>query len=152
MSPLCRFRFPLESVLRVRVLREEEARLELARSLMRLERSRQALRDTERRFAGTLANLRGSVAGSLAAPDYQMHANYLEHLKGAIQGWKARIEQEEAEIERQKLRLQRLHQERRLLANLRDKKYAQFQREFARTLEKEGEAAVLQRWPREAGL
>ena len=152
MSPFGRFRFPLETVLRVRELREEQARLQLARSLLNLERSREALRDTERRFAETLKNLRAIMSGALAAQDYQMHAYYLEHLKEAVQGWKTRLEQEEAEIERQKLHLQRLHQERRLLSNLRDKKFAQFQRELAKTLEKEREEGVLQRWPRRTGL
>lgn len=151
MSPLSRFRFPLETVLRVRELREEQARLQLARSLMNLERSRQALRDTERLFAETLAILQGDMASALAAQDYRMHANYLDHLKDAIQGWKTRLEQEEVEVQKQKLHLQRLHQERRLLSNLRDKKFAQFQRELAKTLEKEGEAGVLQRWPMESG-
>jgi flagellar export protein FliJ len=141
----------LDTALRVRRLREEQARLELARALMRLERSRQALRDTERLFAEELAALHGTVAQAVTAQDYQMHAGYLDHLKGAIQGWRARIVQEEAEVERQRLHLQRLHQERRLLSQLREKKYVQFKREVAKSLEKEVESGILQRWPEQAG-
>jgi flagellar export protein FliJ len=85
--------------------------------------------------------------GALAAQDYQIHADYLDHLNEAIQGWQARIIQEEGEVERQKLQLQRLHQERRLLSQLKEKQYAHFKREEAKILEKELEAGVLQRWP-----
>lgn len=151
MSPLGRFRFSLDTVLRVRGLREEQARLELARALMRLECSRQALRDTERLFAEKLDALHGTVTKAVTAQDYRIHAGYLDHLKGALQGWRARIFQEEGEVERQKLHLQRLHQERRLLAQLREKKYALFKREVTQTLEKEVEAGILQRWPQQAG-
>ena len=152
MSPLSRFRFPLETVLRVRELREEEARLQLVRTIMSLERSRQALRDTERRFIETLAIFQGNMVSPLASQDYRIHANYLDRLKGTIQDWRTRLEQEEAEVQRQRLHLNQLHRERRLLLNLREKKFAQFQRELAKTLEKEAEATVLQRWPQRTGF
>ena len=42
-----RFRFPLETVLKVRVLREDLARLELARAQGQVARTRQALTETE---------------------------------------------------------------------------------------------------------
>jgi flagellar FliJ protein len=148
MSPLGRFRFPLETLLRVRKLKEEQARLQLGRSLLNLERSHQALQHTERLFGETLRELRANMSEALAAQDYQMHTLFLEHLKEAVQGWRNRIEQEQAEIAQLKLHLQKLHQERRLLSNLREKKFAQFQRELARTLEKEVEEGVLQRWLR----
>ena len=148
---LCgRFRFSLETVLRVRELREEQARLELARALVHLEQSRRALRDTERLFAGKLDALRGAMAGEVNAQDFHMHAGYLEHLKGAMQGWRTRISREEAEIERQKVKVRRLYQERRLLSNLKEKHYLHFKREQAKGLEKESEAAVLYRWPGKA--
>jgi flagellar protein FliJ len=152
MSPLGRFRFSLDTVLRVRELREEQARLELARLYLRLERSRRALRDTERLFAESLAALQGTIAQAVSAQDYRLHARFLDHLKGAVQGWREQIAREEAEIERQRLHLQRLHQERRLLSQFRGKKFAQFKRETARILEKEIEALTLCRWPRQAGL
>lgn len=44
MSPAPRFRFSLETVLKVRGIREEQARHELALTIKRLERSRQALK------------------------------------------------------------------------------------------------------------
>ena len=147
MSPRGRFRFSLETVLRVRELREEQARLELARALKRLEHSRRALRDTERLLAEKLDALYGTIAEEMAAQDYQIHTDYLDYLNEAIQGWQARIIQEEGEAERQKLQLQRLHQERRLLSQLKEKQYTHFKWEEAKILEKELEAGVLQRWP-----
>lgn len=141
-----RFQFSLATVLRVRSLREEQARLELARTLMLLERTRQALKDTEHQLAQHLAALHRSAAQAMDGKDYQLQAAYLQYLKDALQGWRSREAQEEAEAERQKLKLRQLHQERRLLANLREKKLARFNREEARTLEKETEAAVLLRW------
>jgi flagellar protein FliJ len=151
MSFLGRFRFSLDTVLRVRELREEQARLELARLYLRLERSRRALVDTERLFAESLAALEGTIAQTVSAQDYQLHARFLDHLKGAVQGWREQIAREEADIERQRLHLQRLHQEQRLLSRLKEKKYAQFKREAARILEKEIEALTLCRWPTQAG-
>lgn len=149
MTPVGRFRFSLETVLRVRELREEQARLQLARSLRNLERRRQALQDTEHRLANTLAAWQEDLERALTFPEYRRRINYLDRLKGVIQIWKWQLEQEEAEVQRQKLHLLQLHRERRLLSNLRDKKFAQFQREVAKIQEKEGDEAVLQRWPRE---
>lgn len=143
-----RFHFSLATVLRVRSLREEQARLELARTLMLLERSRQALKDTERRLAQHLAALHRSAAQAMDGKDYQLHFAYLHYLKDALQGWRSRLAQEEAEAGRQKLKLRQLHQERRLLANLREKKLARFNQVQARTLEKETETVVLLRWSR----
>ncbi len=147
MIPRARFRFSLETVLRVRVLREEQARLELVRALAHLERSRMALRDTERLLAEELHAWHGAIALAVTVPDYQIQACYLEHLKGAIQEWRLRISRQKAEIEEQQRRVQLLYQERRLLANLRKKQYLHFKREIAKGLEKEAEAAVLSRWP-----
>ncbi len=45
-----RFRFPLETVLKVRALREDLARLELARAQGLVARTRQALAETELTF------------------------------------------------------------------------------------------------------
>ncbi|MBW1991378.1 MAG: flagellar export protein FliJ [Deltaproteobacteria bacterium] len=147
MSPAVRFHFPLETVLRVRELREEQARLELARALARLEKSRQVLQDMERQLVEKLGTLHRTAAEEMEAPDYQLHADYLDHLQEAIQTWQARLAQEEREVEELKLKLEQLYQERRLLARLKEKQYAHFRREVEKVLEKEAEAGVLQRWP-----
>lgn len=146
MNSCGRFRFSLETLLKVRGLREEQARLELARALVRLELSRRALADSERLLAEKVDTLQSLMAQEVAVEDYQMHTRYLEHLQGALQGWRARISREEAEIEEQKRRVQRLYQERRLLSNLKEKYYLRFKRELAKRLEKEAEAGVICRW------
>ena len=66
-----RFRFPLETVLKVKTLREEQARLELSRAHGQLARSRQALADTEAHISGTLNRFKEATARSLQASEYQ---------------------------------------------------------------------------------
>jgi flagellar biosynthesis chaperone FliJ len=72
-----RFRFPLETVLKVKTLREEQARLELSRAHSQLARSRQALADTEAHISETLNRLKETTARSLQASEYQMVFRYL---------------------------------------------------------------------------
>ncbi|MEW6386415.1 MAG: flagellar FliJ family protein [Thermodesulfobacteriota bacterium] len=147
MSPAPRFRFSLETVLKVKGIREEQARHELALTMQRLERSRQALADTEQRVAALMADLQSPRPKEWLPEDFQMLKEYLDHLKVAIVGWQERIQAEEAEVEEKRLHLQRLHQERRLLEQLRAKKYTQFKRDIMKTWEKETEAITLGRWP-----
>jgi|UniRef100_A0A7C5AKG9 flagellar FliJ protein len=142
------FRFPLETVLRVRRLREEQARLELAQAQGQLARSYQALKETEILIRRVSAAFKERASRLWTAPDYQMVFRYLEHLKVSLQGWQERIAQEEAWV-REKLKLlEQRHQECRLLERLREKKYAEFRRDLASYLESQTEAMVLARWSR----
>jgi flagellar export protein FliJ len=143
-----RFRFPLETVLKVRTLREEQARLELARAQNQLARSRQALADTEAHILGALNRLKEASSRKWKASEYQMVFRYLEHLKLAREGWQEQVAREEAAVEEKMLALKKYHQERRLLENLRGKKYLAFRRELTKLLENQSEAIVLARWSR----
>lgn len=148
MSPIRRFKFSLETVLKVRSLREEQARLELAQALVRLEKSRAAMAEAQRHLAKGVAEFQGAPGRMWPAQDYQLLRGYLEHLKTAIQGWREQIVRQETEVREKQLNLERLHQERRLLARLRERKYWEFRREAAKFWEKETEAMVLSRWGR----
>jgi flagellar export protein FliJ len=117
-----RFRFPLETVLKVRTLREEQARLELGRAHSQLARSRQALADTEAHILGALNRLKEATSRNWKADEYQMIFSYLEHLRMAREGWQERVAQEEAVVAEKTLALEKRHQERRLLEKLREKK------------------------------
>ncbi len=141
-----RFRFPLETVLRVRTLREEQARLELARAQSQLARSRQALADTEAHILGTLNRLKEATSRNWQASEYQMVFRYLEHLRLAREGWQERVAQEETVVTEKTLALEKRHQERRLLEKLRGKKFLEFRRELTKFLENQSEAIVLARW------
>jgi flagellar protein FliJ len=141
-----RFRFPLETVLKVRTLREEQARLALARAQTQLARSRQALSDTINLMAGTLERMK--EATSLHASEYQLVLRYLDHLKMAREGWRDQVAQDETVVSEKMQALQKCHQERRLLENLRQKKYAEFRRELMKFLENQTEALVVTRWAR----
>jgi len=141
-----RFRFPLETVLKVRSLREEQARLELAQAQNQLARSRQALIETEALISGALTRMKEARTRNWQASEYQMVFRYLEHLKQAREGWREQVAREEEIVAEKKLVLEKCHQERRLLENLRDKKYAEFRRELMKFLENQSEAILLARW------
>ncbi len=139
-----RFRFPLEVVLKVRTLREEQARLELARAQSRLARSRQALSETGALISGALDRMK--KATSQKASEYQLAFRYLEHLKVAQEGWREQVAQEEILLAEKIQALKKSHQERRLLENLREKRYLEFRRELTKNLQNQSEALVLARW------
>jgi flagellar export protein FliJ len=141
-----RFRFPLETVLKVRSLREEQARLELAQAQRQLARSRQALTETEALILGTLTRMKEATTRDWQASEYQMVFRYLEHLKLAREGWQEQVSRDETEVAEKLSALEKCYQERRLLENLRDKKLAEFRRELTKLLENQSEAIVLARW------
>jgi flagellar FliJ protein len=143
-----RFRFPLETVLKVKTLREEQARQELSRAHNQLARSRQALADTEAHITGTLNRLKEATSRNWQASEYQMVFRYLEHLKLGREGWQERVAQDENAVREKTRALEKCHQERRLLENLRGKRYLEFRRELTKFLESQTEAIVLARWSR----
>jgi flagellar FliJ protein len=145
MSPVGRFRFSLETVLKVRGLREEQAKAEVARAQQELERSRRALRETLELQSRKMAEL---AAGDKewTPQDFIIFRAYLEHLKTAVVGFKQRIEEQEAAVQEKKEILKKRYQERRLLEQLRQKHYAAYRRELMKDMEKETESIVLGRW------
>ncbi len=145
MSPVGRFRFSLETVLKVRGLREEQAKAEVARAQQELERSRRALKETLELQSRKMAEL---AAGDKewTPQDFIIFRAYLEHLKTAVVGFKQRIEEQEAAVQEKKEILKKRYQERRLLEQLRQKHYAAYRRELMKDTEKETESIVLGRW------
>jgi flagellar FliJ protein len=141
-----RFRFPLETVLKVRTLREDLAHQELARAQGQLARSRQALTETETRIQDALNRVKEATSRKWKASEYQMVFRYIEHLKLAREGWRDQVAHEETVVLEKMRALEKCHQERRLLENLRGKKYLEFRRELTKFLENQSEAIVLARW------
>jgi flagellar FliJ protein len=146
MRPRRRFIFPLDTVLKVRRLREDQARQDLARAQAQLARSRGALEETRGHFALTLEKLRHTPQEGWDAQDYQLLCRFLEHLKLAVEGWRDQVSQDEAMVTEKTLILQRFHRERRLLERLKERKFLQYRREVAKFLADESEALVLARW------
>ncbi|MDD2903739.1 MAG: flagellar FliJ family protein [Syntrophales bacterium] len=145
MSPVGRFRFSLETVLKVRGLREEQAKAEVARAQLELEKSRQALKETQELRRRLLADLGGGKK-EWTPQDFTIFKAYLEHLKLAMEGLEQRIAEQEGIVQEKKEILKQRYQERRLLEQLRQKHYAIYRRELMKDLEKETEAIVLGRW------
>lgn len=146
MKSAGRFRFPLETVLKVRTLREEQARLALAQAQAQLGRSRQALTETAAKYRGALNCLKETASQTWRAPEYQLLYSYLEHLKLGRDGWQERVARDEKVVAEKMLALEKCHQERRLLENLRGKKFLEYRRELTKFLENQSEAIVLTRW------
>jgi flagellar FliJ protein len=147
MSPVGRFRFSLETVLKVRGLREEQAKAEVARAQQALERSRRALTETQE-LRNRLQQDLQSGEKEWTPQDFLIFRAYLDHLKTAAEGFKQQIQKQEGEVEEKREILKQRYQERRLLEKLREKQYAQFRRDLMKDMEKETEAIVLGRWNR----
>ena len=71
---------------------------------------------------------------------------YIDHLKMARQGWQEQLAREETVVAEKMRALEKCHQERRLLENLRKKRYTEFRRDLTKFLEDQNEAIVLARW------
>jgi len=147
MSPGSRFRFSLETVLKVRGLREEQAKWEVARAQQELERSRRALVQTQDIRSKLLEELQAGEK-EWTTQDFRIFKGYLEHLKSSVEGLKQKIAEQEVELQEKNEILKQRYQERRLLEQLRQKQYARFRREMMKVMEKETEAIVLGRWNR----
>ena len=147
MSPVGRFRFSLETVLKVRGLREEQAKAEVARAQLELEKSRVALTETRDLRSRLLRDL-GSGQKQWTPEDFAIFKAYLEHLKISVEGLIQRVDEQEVEVQEKMDILKQRYQERRLLEQLRQKHYAIYRRELMKDLEKETETIVLGRWKR----
>ena len=145
MSPVGRFRFSLETVLKVRGLREEQARAEVARAQLELERSRQALKETQELRVRMLEDLQGGKK-EWTPQDFSIFKAYLDHLRLAVDGWEERIVEQEEDVQAKTEILKQRYQERRLLEQLRKKHYDIYRRELMKDMEKETETIVLGRW------
>jgi flagellar biosynthesis chaperone FliJ len=97
-------------------------------------------------MASTLDRMK--EATSLHASEYQLVLRYLDHLKLAREGWREQVARDETVVAEKMQALQKCHQERRLLENLRKKRYEEFRRELIKFLENQTEALVVTRWAR----
>ncbi len=120
--------------------------MELARAQGRLVRSRQALTETEAHISEALSRIKEPSERQWQASEYQMVFGYIEHLKLAREGWREQVARDETVVKEKMRALEQCHQERRLLENLRGKRYGEFRRELTKSLENQNEAIVLARW------
>ncbi len=147
MSRAGRFRFPLDALLKVRSLKEEQARLELAAAIEEYRQTRRALEATRTRLAGARADLSGPRTRQWTAADYHILKSYLDRLTLSAEALTRRLERQEVENRARQQALEKLHQEKRLLERWRERLYREFIREVKTRLEKEVEDAALARWP-----
>ncbi len=141
------FRFALATLLKVRGLREEAARLALAQSLAQVAKSRQALAQTRDLLASRLADLTAPGRGPWPADAFLLRLRHLGWLRSALAAWQQRLAQEEAEVATRRETLAKLHQEHHLLKRLAEKAWGRYRLSLARSLEQETEALILTRWP-----
>ncbi len=139
------FRFSLETLLRVRRLREEQARLDLAQVVQALNRNRRAVAEAETRRTQVAQTWPPPAGPAVRGQDYQMAQRYLVALKRTIDDLKQHIARQEEEVREKQLKLQKLLQERKVLEMLREKKYAQYRWEQARLVQNEADENALLR-------
>ncbi|RLA88096.1 MAG: flagellar export protein FliJ [Deltaproteobacteria bacterium] len=139
------FRFKLDTLLRVRQLREDQARLELARLLNILAETRQTLTDSMTLKAKLLAKWHQALEKSLSGADYQLFQNYWGFLQQSIAALKEDIKRQEGQIQSQREKLVKLSQERRLLEKLKNKKRIIFKRQQTAQMQKEADEIALLR-------
>lgn len=139
------FRFRLATLLRVRRLLEDQARLELAQLLKSQEENRQALAEAQGLRWQTLNNWHRPRQEGLTASDYQLFQQYIDYLQVKISDLLNLIRQKKIEIEVQQKKLTQLSQERQLLERLREKKWMAFKKEQNAQIQKEADEIALLR-------
>jgi flagellar FliJ protein len=140
-----RFRFPLETLLRVRRLREDQARMELARLLNTLQEKNDALQRAEEDRLKLISEWSGSPGRVINSADYQFMQKYLLSLKYIIADCREQISRLEEEVRLGQEKLLKLSQERKLMENLKEKKVKLYREEVAAYLQKESDENVLLR-------
>ena len=137
------FHFSLDTVLKVREIREEQARIALSRAIQDRERTARAMRESELRRYQILKLLGRDRAGIRSAEEFRLLKAYLEHLDMAIDGLRKRLANQDREVADNRTQLSQRHQEHRLLTNLRTRYLRRWRQEMLRTWEKETEAMIL---------
>jgi flagellar protein FliJ len=140
-----RFRFPLETLLRVRRLREDQAQMELARLLNTLQEKKDALDRVEEDRLKLISEWSGSPGRVMNSADYQFMQKYLLSLKYIIADHREHISRLEEEVRLGQVKLLKLSQERKLMENLKEKKVKLYREEVAAYLQKESDENALLR-------
>jgi flagellar export protein FliJ len=147
MNPPGRFRFPLTTLLQVRRLKEEAARLDLVQAQARTATSRQGLTAAQNLLRARLEALTRPAPEACPAADFLRRLKQVEQLHATLNGWRDRLAQDEAEAGRKQRVLVSRYQERHLLERLEAKALARFQRDCRRDAERTLEDLVLCRHP-----
>jgi flagellar FliJ protein len=142
MSRTGRFRFSLETVLQVRTLREEQARLALAEAVAAYQQIRMGLEEAKTNLAAVSEDL----GKDWTPADYQILCAYLNGLQSRTEDLTQRLSRQSEDLQARQEGLQKLHQEKRLLERWRERLYREFLREEKSRGEKEVEDAALARW------
>jgi flagellar protein FliJ len=140
-----RFRFSLETLLRVRRLREDQARMELARLLKELQTKREALQKTEEDRQRVINKWTEQAGRGIKSQDYQLTQKYLISIKYIIADFKEQISRLAGEVQIQQEKLMKLSQDRKLMENLKEKKLQLYKEEVAAYLQKEADENALLR-------
>jgi flagellar protein FliJ len=140
-----RFRFPLETLLRVRRLREDQARMELACLLNTLQEKKDALQRAEEDRLKLISEWSGTPGRVINSADYQFMQKYLLSLKYIVADCREHISRLEEEVRLGQEKLLKLSQERKLMENLKEKKVKLYREEVAAYLQKESDENALLR-------
>lgn len=136
-----RFRFPLEGLLRVRRVRERQARRDLADAL-------RSLRESEARCEVVRATVRGAedaVVRAQTAAELRVWAEVLHARRRALRAAEEDRAQRAQRAEELWARFLQLRRERKAVSQVRSRRWQQYQQELARRQQAEADDLALLR-------
>ncbi len=130
------FQFRLETLLKVRRMKEEQAAVMLAAATAALIAEQDRLRALETAMADHIADYRRTLAGPVAVTTLKTFRDFNDKLKGDIDLQQVRVETAAQERRRCLTVLEEAARDRKLAEKLREKRFAQYQAEALREEQK----------------
>ncbi len=139
-----RFRFPLETLLRVRELREREAKRKVGLKQAEIARIDQLVHQTYEEIDAHQKILRQRQQGTLAPAELVRERAWIAHLRGTIVQWQVQREQlvNESQVLREELRVARV--QKRVIEKLRERRWEEYRKDRARREQAEADELAQQ--------
>ena len=132
-----KFKFRLESLLRIYQNREEEAQREVRACTEQLQRTREELLILSDRHIKALRLLVESQQGSISVHQVINNHHFCQHLKVEVESKQQEVVKQEMVLEEKKSNLLDIVKQRKMLEKLKDKQYIHFLSDEQRVLQKE---------------
>ena len=120
------FRFRLETLLRFRVLQEEQAQLALVQATVRLRQAQDKLQNMKDKFTTNTNVLRECQQKGVNIEILKQYSDYLDKIKRDIAGQESAVAQANAERQEKLRILEEAMKQRKLVENLKAKRRMQY--------------------------
>jgi flagellar protein FliJ len=144
-----RFRFPLDTLLRVNQIREDEAKREFAKALERLYRAREDLGRMQQEYFNIQQDEAGHRRGALLPQLLAAFTRYIFKVRGDIFHQYKYIGGLEQNVEARRQELVKARQKRRALETVKEKRWQEYRTERRKFLAKELDDAMGKKFIRE---